>query len=61
MSSNESKSVNAVCARCVRDCKQSASVVVQGCAKFSKILTLDDELRAFNRLKKREERKETPR
>ena len=61
MSSNESNKVNTVCARCVHDCKQSASVVVQGCAKFSKVLTLDDELRAFNRRKKRETQERTPR
>ncbi len=61
MSGNESKSVNAVCARCVHDCKQTASVVVQGCAKFSEVLTLDVELRTFNRRKKREAQNRTPR
>lgn len=41
--------VNAICATCVRDCKQSPQVVLHSCAKYSQQLTLDDELRAFNR------------
>jgi len=48
--------VNPLCALCVRDCKQSSQVVVHSCAKFSKQLTLDDELRAYNRRQARKPR-----
>ena len=41
--------LNEICRLCVRECKQSAFVILHSCSRFSRQLTLDDELKAFNR------------
>lgn len=53
MTLKDPDSINETCRLCIRECKQSALVVLHTCNKFAKQLTLDDELKAFNRRKGR--------